>query len=132
MTHPLSGRQTFRKPERLVSRLLFERLLREGNRIQGSPIRLLWIRSPLATPYPVQVAFSVPKRNFRRAVDRNRIKRLLRESYRKNKSGLYSLLSGRSQQYALLFVFHGQRMPDHHEIESQLTSLLQRFAKATQ
>ena len=123
-----SGRQTFRKPERLVSRLAFEALLKDGAGRHEFPIRMVWKEMKLPTPFPVQVAFSVPKRNFRRAVDRNRIKRLMRETYRKNKGELYSLLEGKGKQFALLFVYTGKKIPDSAEVGTRIQSNLRYFA----
>lgn len=124
-----SGRQTFRKPERLVSKLAFERLLKDGESHHEFPVRGIWKQLTLPTPFPVQVAFSVPKRNFKRAVDRNRIKRLLRESYRKNKAGLYTFLKDGGKQYALLFVYTGRKLPAYAEIDGQIRSILKRFVE---
>ena len=101
------SRQTFKKLERLVSRKVIEQLMAEGKNLHMSPFRLVWLPKKLLSPYPLQVAFSVPKRNFRMAVQRNRIKRLMREVYRKNKSTLYALLKARNEQYAMLLVYTG-------------------------
>jgi len=127
-----SGRQTFRKPERLVSRLAFERLMKQGESLHQFPVRAVWKSFQLPTPYPIQVAFSVPKRNFRRAVDRNRIKRLMREAYRKNKNLLYTLLKGTGKQYAVMFVFTGKKLPSFQEIERLVSSTLENIAKSVQ
>jgi ribonuclease P protein component len=128
----VSGKQTFRKPERLVSRLAFETLLKEGSGHHVFPVRMIWQEMTLATRFPVQVAFSVPKRNFRRAVDRNRIKRLMRESYRKNKAVLYSLLTGGGKQFAVLFVYSGRKIPVFKEVDTSIHSNLRHLASLIQ
>ena len=78
---------------------------------------------------PVQVAFSVPKRRFKRAVDRNRIKRQLREVYRTNKSELYTVLRDRQKTIALAVLFTGKEGPEFVELEKQLILTLTRLRR---
>ena len=122
-------RQTFRKNERLCSRKIIQDLALKGKNIQINPIRLLWIPSILNVSIPAQAAFTVPKRNFKDAVDRNKIKRRMREAYRKNKSSLYSLISNNKNQYALLFVFTGKESITYFETEEKIKIILHRFAE---
>ena len=128
-SHLPVGRQTFRKPERLVSRKIIEQLVEKGRSIQTPPFRLICLVHGLPVMNPVQVAFSVPKRNFRSAVDRNRIKRLMREVYRKNKTDIYSFISDKQLQLALLVVYTGRVIPKYLEVEHKLTLTLQRFVE---
>ena len=125
-------RQTFRKNERLCSRKIIQDLALKGKNIHINPIRLLWIPSLLNVSIPAQAAFTVPKRNFKDAVDRNRIKRRMREAYRKNKSSLYSLISNNKNQYALLFVFTGKEPITYFETEEKIKIILHRFAEDIQ
>ena len=125
-------RQTFRKNERLCSRKIIQDLALKGKNIHLNPIRLLWIPSILNVSIPAQAAFTVPKRNFKDAVDRNRIKRRMREAYRKNKSSLYSLISNNKNQYALLFVFTGKESITYFETEEKIKIILHRFAEDIQ
>jgi len=78
---------------------------------------------------PAQVVVSVSKRNFSGAVQRNRIKRLIRESYRKNKQILYNYLSENNKQCVLALVYTGNKMQDYHRIESIIIIILQRLIK---
>jgi ribonuclease P protein component len=121
-------RQTFRKLERLVSRKTIEQLMASGQSLQVAAFRLVWLKTTLSSPYPVQVAFSVPKRNFKKAVERNRIKRMMREVYRKNKSIVYPLLTGRKEQYAILIIYTGRSVPAFGEVDQKLTLTLKRFS----
>ncbi|HRH65238.1 MAG TPA: ribonuclease P protein component [Bacteroidia bacterium] len=123
------NRQTFRKPERLVSRKIIEQLVEKGRSIQVSPFRMVWLMHGLQVANPVQVAFTVPKRNFRSAVDRNRIKRLMRECYRKNKSVIYSFVQEQQIQVAFLIIYTGKAVPKHEEVETKITLTLQRFVE---
>ena len=125
-----SVRLTFRKPERLVSKTVFESLFRIGLSRHEFPIRMIWVNSPLPSTSPVQVAFSVSKRNFKRAVDRNRIKRLMREAYRQNKNELYPLLQKHQKQIALLLIFTGKSTSDYTVVLEKIKVLLQHLVKS--
>ena len=124
MTAP---RQTFSRDERLRSRKLIEKIIESGKSIHVTPFRFSWTITELDTAFPVQIAISVPKRIFKRAVDRNRIRRLVWEVYRKNKSGLYALLKSQNIQCALLVVFNGRKVPEYGEVEKKFLITLQRF-----
>ena len=125
-----ASRHTFSKDERLRSRKLIEMIIGKGSTINVQPFRLNWVSTPIETRFPAQVAIAVPKRYFKRAVDRNRIKRLIREVYRKNKSGIYSLLESKEMQCALLFVYNGRKVPEYDEVEKKILLTLQRFEEA--
>jgi ribonuclease P protein component len=132
MNAALPRRHTFRKAERLNGRKAIEQLVASGRNIVIAPFRLLWIPIVLPTDFPAQIAFSVPKRNFKKAVDRNRMKRLMRESYRKNKSDIYTLLAERKLQCALLLNYSGKTQISFVEADEKIKQILQRFAKDLQ
>ena len=121
---------TLQKPERLRSKKLFDQLFADGQSLANYPVRLVWTEAQLPEEgVPVQVAFSVPKRRFKRAVDRNRIKRQLREVYRTNKSELYSVLRSRQKTIALAVLFTGKEGPEFVELEKQLILTLTRLKR---
>jgi ribonuclease P protein component len=120
---------SFRKEERLCSRKLIEKLVLEGKSINSYPFRLKWLKTELKTKYPAQLAISVSKRNFKRAVDRNRIKRLMREVYRKNKAIFYETLKLQQSQCVLLLSYTAKTIPEYLEVEKKLILLLQKFQK---
>jgi len=124
-----SPRQTFRKSERLCSRKILETLASKGRNIYNNPFRLIWLISPLPQEVPAQIAFAVPKRNLKKAVDRNRMKRLMRESYRKNKSDFYAFIADQGISVALLFVYTGKEVTGHTETESKTKSILTQLAQ---
>ncbi len=74
----------------------------------------------LDAPVPAQCLFSVSARKFPHAADRNRIKRLLREGYRRNKSALYDVIQTSGQQYAVAIVYTGKTVTDFNALEPKI------------
>ncbi|WP_299212889.1 ribonuclease P protein component [uncultured Aquimarina sp.] len=115
---------TFGTNERLKSKKEIELLFSEGKSIAKYPIRLIYRKTTLEKEVQIQAGVSVSKRNFKKAVDRNRIKRLLRESYRKNK---YIVGNNTTHQFAFMFLYTGKEMPDYIMIESKIKQIIQKF-----
>ena len=122
----LSGRFSLGQKERLKSAKSIEHLFSEGKAISAYPLRLVFVNKPNST-VPMQCAFSVSKRHFKKAVDRNRIKRLLRESYRKIKPTLYQNLS---QPYMGMILFNGKEIPSQENIDKSIAILLEKWLKS--
>jgi ribonuclease P protein component len=121
------GSQSLGKDERLSRELLLDKLFKEGKSISKNGFTLVYLRTELPVFYPAQAAFSVPKRFFKKATDRNIIKRHLREAYRKNKIPLYQKLVDSRHQMALMLIFKGKEVPDHDVVERQVVELLNKF-----
>ncbi|MBK8426159.1 MAG: ribonuclease P protein component [Lewinellaceae bacterium] len=92
---------TFSRSERLKSRTLISRLFKDSHSYVAYPLRVVWLEHP-APAHPdkqvstVKVVISVPKRHFKTAVARNRLKRQIREAYRLHKHLFYEKLAGRN------------------------------------
>ena len=125
----MNQKLTLSKAERLKSKTVLDALFKDGNSIKCGPMVLLWQFQNPAVPAPVQVAFSVPRKIFRNATDRNRIKRLMRESYRTNRSGLYDLLIERNKQLALFFLYRSGEAMGHAELQDKIIVALARLEK---
>jgi len=98
--------RTFRKDEKLCSQKLMGELFLSGNSFLSYPLRIVWkIFGELPSESPAQAGFSVPKKMFKHAVDRNILKRRMRESYRLHKSELYNSLNQSEKRIALMMIY---------------------------
>ncbi len=111
------------KIEKLKSKKEIELLFSEGKSISKYPIRLVYRKTTFEEKSAIKAGVSVSKRNFKNAVDRNRIKRLLRESYRKNKY----IVPNTTHQFSFMFLYSGKEMPDYFLVESKIKGILQKF-----
>ena len=127
------GAMTFGKEERLCGRTLIEKLFhKEGGRSMAAfPLRLVYMKTGAADGAPaVQMLVSVPKRCFKRAVKRNRVKRQVREAYRKNKHILYDKLQGcGGTGLAMAFIWIDDKLWDSPKVELKVANLMQRLAE---
>ena len=123
-------RLTFSKNERLSSQKEIDQLFKEGKSITNPPLKLIWFKKEsMDQSIPcVQVMFGVPKKNFPRAVDRNRMKRLMRESYRLSKNELFEKMSS-DTGYNVALLFTGKEITDFDTIQLALKNALERWLK---
>ncbi len=117
-------RFTLGKEERLKSKKLIEKLYQEGKTIKVFPLRMVYIQTKHTSNFMAQVGVSVPKRNFKKAVDRNRIKRLLRETYRKEKNTVYNAVD---KPYVFMISYLAKEEWKYADIERKMQQLLTKF-----
>ena len=118
-------RQTFNKLERLKSKKRIEQLFTDGKSLKAFPLKLIFLQLEHDSPALIQAGVSVSKRNFKSAVDRNRIKRLMREAYRKNKEIVYG--SQDTKKHIFMFIYQGKKEPTYEQIEQKMKELLTKF-----
>ena len=117
--------QTFKKQEKLKKSKLIEQLFAQGKSLTIFPIKLIYLEIEHDSPYKIQAGVTVSKRNFKKAVDRNRIKRLLREVYRKNKFMIYE--SENTKKHIFMFIYLGKTEFEYPILEGKMKLLLQKF-----
>ncbi len=120
-------KQTFAKEERMHEKKLIDQLFKNGKSFFVFPFKVLYM--PLASDGQLlpKVLISVPKRNFKRAVDRNRIKRLMREAYRRNKSVLLGQEKNCRHQLLIGLIYTAKVHMDYIEIEKKIILILQQL-----
>lgn len=115
------------KEERLHSKKLIDKLFREGKSVFSYPFKVLYISENEASAHPVRVLISVSKRHFKKAVDRNHIKRLIREAYRNNKQTLMAHLNTHNKKLFFGLIYVSETILSYEEIERKLILILQRL-----
>lgn len=105
-----------------------QKLFKEGKSFSHFPIRVLYMELGSQTSN-LQAGFSVSTRHFKKAVDRNRIKRLMRESYRLQKNNLKNSLTESHKTLSLFFIYTGKELPEYELIYEKIGGALQRVSK---
>ena len=118
---------TFPAAERIKSKIVLEELYQKGESLNHFPFRLKFMRHNFEDGTKVKIAISVPKRNVRKAVKRNRLKRQIKEAYRLNKSSLLSQFEAEAKGLALFLIYTGKQDQDYHFIEAKLIELLKKL-----
>ncbi len=116
---------TFKRKERLKGLKLIRSLFEGGHCYTVSSFRVYW--ETVTSGKPAKFGVSVPKKHFPRAVDRNRLKRVIREAYRKHKDDFYLVLAGKKIRVAMMVVYTGQKACTYPETEPKIKLLLQRY-----
>ena len=130
-------RHTFSQAERLKSKLVIDKLFAGGNGSFASfPLRIVYMKmekdNELKDKHkdvPVSILISVPKKRFHHAVDRNRIKRLVREAYRINKNILWDVLADKDFNLAIAFICITDTLPEYNKIDKAVVKALNKIAQ---
>ncbi|MBC8052498.1 MAG: ribonuclease P protein component [Sphingobacteriaceae bacterium] len=121
---------TFKKEERLCSKRLLAKLFSNGSSFLVYPFRIVSVPETLSVDFPAQVVIAVSKRNFKRAVDRNLIKRRVREAYRLNKAELlYPFLTEKNINLIISIHYIGKDIAEYLLIEKKLKQALKKLTE---
>lgn len=115
---------TYPKEEKLKSRNTIDLMFSEGRSVSKYPLRLVYVPLPETTENQIKVGVSVSKRHFKKAVDRNYFKRLLRETYRHNKHLLLDNIPG---NYAFMLMYQTKDRLSLEEINTKTIQLFEKF-----
>lgn len=119
---------TFQKEERLKSSKAIDELYFKGSSFFLHPFKVIYQFHSIEKPFPAQLAISVPKKKFKMAHDRNRVKRLFREAYRLNKElHFYKFLSEKSTYCNIMYVYLGNDIITFSEMEKKLILTFKRL-----
>ncbi len=120
-------KQTLKKQERLKSSRVIRLLYEKGHTFLVHPYKVNWMVGSRESRYPARALFGVSRKNFRKATERNHLKRLCREAYRKNKHILYDYLDSRNLECNLSLIYVGKSTMEFSMIEKKIIGLLKRL-----
>ena len=119
--------QGFKKEERLHSKRRIGQLFSEGKSFFIYPFKVVYHTIPEPSDYPVQLLISVSKNKFKHAVKRNRVKRLIREAYRTNKTIIYKQDGSSERTLIVGLIYVANTIMDYHQLEKKIILILQRL-----
>ena len=117
---------TFNKQEKLKSRKLTKQLFAEGKSFLVFPIKVVYLPITDVVDFPIKIGVSASSRTFKHAVDRNRIKRVLKEQYRLNKLPLHQHIIATKQQIAI-FIFIDKIVPQNGLVERKMPIIINKL-----
>jgi ribonuclease P protein component len=115
---------TYPKKEKLKSKTTIDLLFSEGNSVSKYPLRLVYVENKEEKTELIKMGVSVSKKYFKKAVDRNYFKRVLRETYRLNK---HLLIGNLEKPHAFMFFYQSKERLSYQEIEEKTIQLFQKF-----
>jgi ribonuclease P protein component len=122
---------SFGKSDRLCAAKEINELFESGRNFNNNPFKIIWRISDKRDPPNIKILISVPKKYFAKAVERNLIKRRIREAYRRNKEKfLFDLAEKSINSLLIAFIFAGKTIIEYNDIENKVISTLQKLVES--
>ena len=118
---------TYSTAEKLKSKTTIDLLFSKGKSVSKYPLRLVYIEGNFGEDIPIKMGVSVSKKHFKKAVDRNYFKRVLRESYRLHK---HLLLDNLTTPFSFMFLYQSKDRLAFEEINKKTIQLFEKFLEA--
>lgn len=118
------GPNTLKKSEKLKSSRIIGELFKTGETVTVSPLKLFWKLDDTNQSVPARMAVTVPGKNFKRSVDRNLIKRRIREAYRLNKHNFVDFLSDKNLSLIFIFLYLPKTICSYQQISEAIIKIL--------
>ena len=122
-------RYFLKKTDRLKSRKAIDIMFTKGKSFSNFPFRILWMN--VENEDGLKAGFSASTKNFKKATDRNKIKRLMREAYRLQKNDLANQLSLNKKAINIFFIYTGKEVPTYDLVFEKMGDVLKRIIKLT-
>ena len=119
--------QTLCKAERLFGRKQVDFLFEKGEQFNLGNFVIVWIYKNNPSAFPAQVLISIPKKKISKATARNKLKRLIKEAYRKQKKLLYESLTNQKKQIQFAIIYQNTNILTYKAIESEINLVLNRL-----
>ncbi len=124
----MASTYSYNKTEKLKSRKTLNELFTKGKSFSVFPVKLFYVLSETDTV--IKAGVGVSARNFKKAVDRNRIKRLLRECYRLNKLSLHTAVIAKQKGVSVFFLYVGKELPEYTMLNEKMQTVLTKLEEA--
>ncbi|MBS1731566.1 MAG: ribonuclease P protein component [Bacteroidetes bacterium] len=119
----MPGKFLYQRKDKLKSRKLIGKVFETSQSLSVFPLKVLYLQTPLPVNTTIQSGFTVGRKNFPKAIHRNRIKRLMRETYRMNNALLKEVIKKYEIQLALFFIFTGKSLPDYEQVNRAMQKI---------
>ena len=120
----MNNRHTFNKTERISFNREIDCLFKQGETFISYPLRIVYLEQMPNSRAKVSVLINVPKKKIKHAVERNRMKRLIREAYRLNKTSMIEYCNKKEVDLLIAFLFIGKKLYEWEEIEVSMKKVL--------
>jgi ribonuclease P protein component len=125
----MAGTFSYNKFEKLKSRKQIELLFAHGKSISSFPVKVFYLPVEHTPLHPIQVGVGVSARNFKKAVDRNTIKRRMREAYRLHKLPLHAHLMAEQKSVAVFILWIDKQLPTTAALQDLMPAVVEKLIK---